>query len=116
MENISNIGIILELKDLGVNFITIEYSGSGDSGCIDDITYHNKVNEVVTIEKDYEQLHQKLEKYVYNLLETIEDWYNNDGGYGVVGMDLINNTYEIENHIYIKETEDYYHEGNLIQE
>lgn len=116
MSDLKNIKVILELKDLGVDRVEIQYSGSGDSGDIDDVTYYNKAGEVVEIEGEYEEVHNKLQDYALTLLNDIEDWWNNDGGYGVLNMFISENTYSIENHIYITETEDYHHEGDLISE
>lgn len=115
MSELKNIEVILELKDLGVDKVEINYSGSGDNGDIDNITYYNKAGEVVEIEGEYEEVHNKLQDYALTLLNDIEDWWNNDGGYGVLNMFISENTYSIENHIYITETEDYHHEGDLIK-
>ena len=116
MSNLKNIEVILELKDLGVDKVEVNYSGSGDSGDIDDVTYYNKASEVVEIEGEYQDVHNKLQDYALILLDKIEDWWNNDGGYGILNIFISENTYSIENHIYITETEDYYHEGDLISD
>ena len=116
MSNLKNIDVILELKDLGVDTVEVNYSGSGDSGDIDDVTYYNKADEVVEIEREHEEVHNKLQDYALTLLNDIEDWWNNDGGWGVLNMFISENTYSIENHIYITETEDYHHEGDLIKD
>jgi len=116
MSDLKNSEVILTLKDLGVDKVTIQYSGSGDSGDIDNVSYYNKAGEVVEIEGEYEDVHNKLQDYALTLLNDIEDWWNNEGGYGVLNMFISQNTYSIENHIYITETEDYHHEGDLIKE
>ena len=116
MSDLKNIEVILELKDLGVDKVKVNYSGSGDSGDIDDVTYYNKAGEVVEIEGEYEKVNGKLQDYALTLLNDIEDWWNNDGGWGVLNMFISQNTYSIENHIYITETEDYHHEGDLIKD
>ena len=116
MSDLKNSKVILELKDLGVDRVAIQYSGSGDSGDIDDVTYYNKAGEVVEIEEKYEEVHEKVKDYALIILNDIEDWWNNEGGYGVLNMFISQNTYSIENHIYITETEDYHHEGDLIKE
>ena len=116
MSDLKNSEVILELKDLSVDKVEIEYSGSGDSGEIDDITYYNKAGEVVEIEGEYEDVHEKVRDYADNILSNIEDWWNNDGGYGILNLFITENTYSIENHIYITDTEDYFHEGDLIKE
>ena len=116
MSDLKNSKVILELKDLGVDRVAIHYSGSGDSGDIDDVTYYNKAGEVVEIEEEHKEVHEKVKDYAFIILNDIEDWWNNDGGYGVLNMFISQNTYSIENHIYITETEDYHHEGDLIKE
>jgi hypothetical protein len=116
MSDLKNSEVILKLKDLSVDKVEIQYSGSGDSGEIDDITYYNKAGEVVEIEGEYEDVHEKVRDYADNILSNIEDWWNNDGGYGILNLFITENTYSIENHIYITDTEDYFHEGDLIKE
>ena len=116
MSDLKNSKVILELKDLGVDRVEINYSGSGDSGDIEDVTYYNKAGEVVEIEGEYEDVHNKLQDYAFILLDKIEDWWNNEGGHGILSMFISQNTYSIENHIYITETEDYHHEGDLISD
>lgn len=117
MSDLKNIEVILELKDLGVDKVEVNYSGSGDSGDIDDVTYYNKAGEVVEIDGGhFDDVHNKLQDYALILLDKIEDWWNNDGGHGILSMFISQNTYSIENHIYITETEDYHHEGDLISE
>ena len=116
MSDLKNSKVILELKDLGVDRVEINYSGSGDSGDIEDVTYYNKAGEVVEIEGEYEDVHNKLQDYAFILLDKIEDWWNNEGGHGILNMFISENTYSIENHIYITETEDYHHEGDLISD
>jgi hypothetical protein len=47
------------------------------------------------------------------MLDDIEDWYNNDGGYGTVTINLNDFTYSIENNVRITDVETYNHEGEL---
>lgn len=109
--------IVLELRDLKVCKVNIEYSGSGDSGGIDNFSYLDENgDEIEGIEGTHAELHNQLENYIYNILQDVEDWYNNEGGYGTVTLDLINNSFKIDNNIYYMETENYKHEGDLIKE
>jgi len=55
----------------------------------------------------------EIEKLTYPLLDDIEDWYNDEGGYGSVNINVNNFEYEIENHIQYTSYEDYNHSGNL---
>ena len=124
-------GLLLKLADLGVTGIKIFYSGGGDSGAIDDIVYTTK--EVEDIEdinylenygdhvyylKDLDSaLNADIENFAEEkILSDIEDWWNNDGGYGVMLIAVPSGNYKIDNAIYITNTEEYYHNGNLIDQ
>jgi hypothetical protein len=122
-------GLLLQLADLGVTGIKIIYSGGGDSGAIDEIIY---TTEKITFLEDLENLDQYSENVLdlkdlstslysdiedfatSKLLDNIEDWWNNDGGYGIVLITIPSGNYKINNNIYFTETETYNHDGNLI--
>ena len=124
-------GLLLQLADLGVTGIKIIYSGGGDSGAIDDIIY---TTEKVTNIEDLENLDQYSENVLNlrdlstslysdiedfatsKLLDNIEDWWNNEGGYGTVLIAIPSGNYKINNNIYFTETETYNHNGNLINQ
>ena len=124
-------GLLLQLADLGVTGIKIIYSGGGDSGAIDDIIY---TTEKVTCLEDLENLDQYSENVLNlrdlstslysdiedfatsKLLDNIEDWWNNEGGYGTVLITIPSGNYKINNNIYFTETETYNHNGNLINQ
>ena len=124
-------GLLLKLADLGVTGIKIFYSGGGDSGALDDIVYTTK--EIVDIEdinylenfaegvlnlKDLDSaLSSDIENFAEEkILNGIEDWWNNDGGYGVMLISIPSGNYKINNTIYITETEEFNHDGNLINQ
>jgi len=124
-------GLLLQLADLGVTGIKIIYSGGGDSGAIDDIIY---TTEKVTNFEDLEYLDQYSENVLNlrdlstsfysdiedfateKLLDNIEDWWNNEGGYGTVLIAIPSGNYKINNNIYISNTEEFTHNGNLINQ
>ena len=124
-------GLLLQLADLGVTGIKIIYSGGGDSGAIDDIIY---TTEEVTFLEDLENLDQYSENVLNlrdlstslysdiedfatsQLLDNVEDWWNNEGGHGTVLITIPSGNYTINNNIYITETETYNHNGNLINQ
>ena len=124
-------GLLLQLADLGVTGIKIIYSGGGDSGAIDDIIY---TTEEVTNLEDLDNLDQygenvlnlrDLSTSLYSdiedfatskLLDNIEDWWNNEGGYGTVLITIPSGNYTINNNIYFTKTETYNHNGNLINQ
>ena len=124
-------GLLLQLADLGVTGIKIIYSGGGDSGAIDEIIY---TTEEVTNLEDLDYLdpysenvlnlrdlstsfYSNIEDFATSkLLDEIEDWWNNEGGHGTVLIAIPSGDYTINNNIYISNTEEYIHNGNLINQ
>ena len=126
---------LVTLKDMGINFLHIEYSGSGDSGSIESITPYSKVsveydndgeivfigeldhNNEIIIDAYIKGILDKIEnEVIIELLNNIEDWWNNEGGYGNMYVDLTTNAYIINNHQlgeadYDEETEEYDYEN-----
>ena len=122
-------GLLLKLADLGVTGIKIFYSGGGDSGDIDDVVY-TTTKDVTFDDINYLSSYGENALYLTNLdhdlkeeisdfanekiLNDIEDWWNNDGGYGTMLIKIPSGNYEINNIIYITDTEDFHHDGDLI--
>jgi len=108
---------VLFLKDLGITSIHVHYEGSGDSGSITDVEYYTGENgETVHFKHDLnisDEMHQKLIDLCYPMLDDIEDWYNNDGGYGFINIDLDKLHYHISNNIRYTSYEIYNHEGSI---
>lgn len=122
-------GLLIQLADLGVTGIKIFYSGSGDSGDIDDIVYTTAVedsfNDINTLTNYGEDalylsnldtdLKDKISDFANEkILTNLEDWWNNDGGYGSMLIKIPSGQYEINNIIYITDTEGFHHVGDLI--
>lgn len=122
-------GLLLKLADLGVTGIKIFYSGSGDSGDIDDVVYTRtkeaSFDDINTLssygesslylkELDYDLKDEISDFASEKILNNLEDWWNNDGGYGTMLIKIPSGKYEINNIIYITDTEDFHHVGNLI--
>ena len=122
-------GLLLKLADLGVTGIKVKYDGGGDSGAIEWIGYttekcdtpediDDKVDgydfesNLSTIDTDAADALSNFADSV--LLNEIEDWWNNDGGYGTLCIMVPSGKYIINNHIRITETEDYFHDGDLL--
>lgn len=112
--NLNLVAAMMQLQDLGVCTIQVNYSGSGDSGGIDDISFLNKEGNDVSVNSEIKDF---IDELVYNkLLNSIEDWYNNDGGFGMIIIDVPSCEYTIENNIRITDYEVYNHEGSLKDE
>ena len=135
MKEIDMIGTLVRLADLGVTGIKVTYEGSGDSGAIENVVYtaeklseneedaFEDLNGIDVWRKDIWELrdldsglHSDIENFVEDkLLQDIEDWWNNDGGYGTVCILIPSGKYKIINDIRITEVETYYHEGTLVE-
>lgn len=111
--------LITKLISLGVEVIAIEYSGSGDSGDIDAVHYHT--NPKFNYKKEeFDNYVKNLDSSIYDgVLSLINyDWYNNEGGAGVLYLDLLHGKYNVDGHYYITETQDASHgeSTNLIKD
>ena len=122
-------GFLLKLADLGVTGIKIFYSGGGDSGDIDDVVYTTikeaAFNNIMNLSNHGEDVLYlaNLDGYLRDdlidfanekILNDLEDWWNNDGGYGVMIIKIPSGEYEIANTIYVTDTEEFEHDGDLI--
>ena len=122
-------GLLLQLADLGVTGIKIFYSGGGDSGDIDDIIYtttkeasfDNIMNltsygeYLLNLQTLDDELSDKIKDFANEkILNHLEDWWNNDGGFGAMLIKIPSGQYEINNIIYVTDTEEFQHDGDLI--
>ena len=122
-------GLLLQLADLGVTGIKIFYSGGGDSGDIDDIVYTTTKEasfddimnltsygeNLLNLQTLDDELSDRIKDFANEkILNDLEDWWNNDGGYGVMLIKIPSGQYEINNNIYTTDTEEFEHNGNLI--
>lgn len=85
--------------------VTIEYSGSGDSGDVSHVVWNIKILKDVpvnTIGNESRQILNDLyNQDVWDVLNALNyDWYNNDGGYGTIHVNLYHMNYSIEGYAY----------------
>ena len=114
------IGSLLKLADLGITAIRISYSGSGDDGSIDEVlaTKDNAddFEDVYSLdffeEIDSENRTIIADWCVDKLLNEIEDWWNDNGGYGYLYIKIPSGEYKIENNVTYIET--YNHSGKIL--
>lgn len=121
-------GLLLKMADLGITGIKVQYDGAGDSGAIEWIGYTKEpcetpedvednidswVNDANLANIDQDSYSQ-IEDFAYKVLDDVEDWWNNEGGYGTLCICVPSGKYIINNHIRITETEDYFHEGSIL--
>jgi hypothetical protein len=120
--------LLFKLADLGITGVKVKYDGGGDSGSIEWIGYTtekcNTPEDVNDNVNDWEtdsnlaeldsSAYSLIESFAENkLLDDIEDWWNNEGGFGNLCICVPSGKYIINNHIRITETEDYFHDGDL---
>lgn len=82
--------ILDKLMLVGAENVSIEFDGSGDEGSvhnIDGLFENEHINE------------EELEDWAYDLIGgTGVDWYNNEGGFGTINIDVPKRTYNFEVH------------------
>ncbi len=130
-----------KLVDKNIRFISIYYHGGGDEGSIENIQAYtleeileimiwedlpeNYLSELsssilvhgrsmecsFTLEDEEKKI---IEDIAYEKLEKVEDWYNDDGGYGNIMIDMKTNDYDITNKVYYTNTESYKHNGSFL--
>jgi len=111
-------GLFTKLQELNITSVSIPFDGSGDSGCIDltEIKFYDQNNDELELES---ALENDLTGYAGSLGEHIlekhydYDWYNNDGGYGTINIDIANKTWNIEGYTRITDVEEANEEGSL---
>ncbi len=97
--------ILVKLKDKGINKIEITFSGSGDSGDIDDLIYYDitdkyyysrdMVKNSYMTDEEYNLLQNDCYEFIDDAIEGA-DWYNNEGGFGNITIDLDTMTADVE--------------------
>ena len=124
--------MMYQFHDLGITGINIYYEGGGDDGYVDSISTTTKILEKFDNESafgkilqcDYdEQLKKKhdalidqLEEFATDcVLDDIEDWWNNDGGYGNLCILIPSGEYKIYNSIRYTNVEIYHQQGELLE-
>jgi hypothetical protein len=130
MTEVELTSLLFKLADLGVTGIKVKYDGGGDSGAIEWIGYTTEkcdtpedvcdnVNDWET-DSNLAQLDSSAFSLIENfaeetILNDIEDWWNNEGGFGTLCICVPSGKYIINNSIRITETEDYFHDGSLLE-
>jgi len=121
--------VLIQLADQGVTGIKIHYDGGGDSGAIENIVYTDiedaNFSDIDLVSAwDQDKLLATLNSSAYatienfaheTILDNIEDWWNNEGGYGELLIKVPSGEYIINNNIRIMNVEEYNHHGNLFK-
>jgi hypothetical protein len=123
-------GILFKLSQLGVTGIKAHYEGGGDSGAVEWIYYTTAPCETPDDVDDLidewgsntsnlssldAAMYSDLEYFISDtILDDIEDWWNNEGGFGEMSILIPSGQYKINNSIRIYNTEEYRHDGDLL--
>lgn len=107
---------MITLADYDVDHVYIGFEGSGDSGDVERPIFYDKDDNVL----EMDGLNNKfaieetiLEVVRGKLLDQAGNWWDNDGGYGHVTIDVKTGEYEVEAHIRVVNTEDSEYQGNV---
>lgn len=119
-----------KINELGYKYIRIAYHGGGDSGDTESPDFYetkeyldNQRISTFDYKKEFEEQKRRREicapftkpiiSKVDRLLTDIEDWWNNDGGFGHIEINTETGEYHIDNNVNYTESTNYTHEGNL---
>ena len=130
MKELELTSLLFRLADIGITGIKVHYDGGGDSGAIEQIGYTTEKcdtprdvddeidvweNEMSLAALDSE-LYALVEEFAQDqILNDIEDWWNNEGGFGDLCICVPSGKYIINNSVRITETEDFFHNGSLLE-
>jgi hypothetical protein len=130
MTELEMTSLLLKLADIGVTGIKVKYDGGGDSGCIEWIGYTTEkcdtprdVDDKIDVWDNDSNL-TELDSAAYSLIEdfaneklldNIEDWWNNEGGFGELCICIPSGKYIINNNVRIIDYKEYFHKGSLIE-
>ena len=114
-----NAKAIMILKNKGVTYIKAQYSGGGDEGYLDHVSYLDAKNHEILIK---DQIHEEDYDYIDNWMCNIivktswikgADIINNDGGYAELEINLLDMSYYVHIDDYITETVQHHDSGDV---
>jgi hypothetical protein len=105
MASLRTMTLFAALKDAGVTNVEIRYDGGGDSGQVEDVEYEGTNLDHTSLSDKFEGDLQDLATHILEQHYDY-DWYNNDGGYGNIRIDLEGDTPEISIDGYVRSIED----------
>lgn len=106
---------LTNLKDLGVKNVDISFSGSGDSGDIDEVEFRSFDGAYCTstVIEQFALKSIKVDELFADLawdiisdkVDPVGDWVNNEGGYGSIRIDVEEQRFDLDYHQ--RTTDDY---------
>ena len=121
--------LLIKLANLGVTGIKVSYDGGGDSGAVEWIGYTtvpcedpNDVEDKIDAWSDKrlaeldQEAHELIESFAESaILDDIENWWNNEGGWGELSICVPSGEYMVNNNVRVTHSENYLHDGSLIK-
>jgi hypothetical protein len=128
---IENLRRVLQvLREQGVNHVRVSFDGSGDSGSIDWVEFDPPINsdtiriETITVSREHVDgqwryargtaetgIADAIEEITYDYLaKSNVDWYNNDGGFGDLVIDVLEGTVQLDVSVRVTESQSAYSE------
>ena len=94
-DDLEEAAFVSSLKNMGITELVGEYDGSGDSGSIEHVYCEDEDANTINVDDD---ILSKVEEMLYNVLSDNYhyDWYNNDGGYGTVRINIEEKTWNVD--------------------
>jgi len=129
MTEVELTSLLFRLADIGITGIKVRYDGGGDSGSIEWMGFTKEqcetpedVNDNIDdwandadLSKEIESDdYDTIQNFAYKILDEIEDWWNNEGGFGSFCFLVPSGKYIINNSVRITNTEEYFHDGDLL--
>ncbi len=128
MTEVELTSLLFRLADIGITGVKVKYDGAGDSGAIEWIGYTTEKcdtpGDVGDNINDWEtesnlaniagDLYSQIEEFAHGILSDIEDWWNNEGGWGELCICVPSGKYIINNNIRVTDHEEFFHDGDLL--
>lgn len=128
MTEVELTSLLFRLADIGITGIKVRYDGGGDSGAIEWIGYTAKPcktpedvcdniddwEDDANLSKIAQNDYSLVEEFAYNILDGIEDWWNNEGGFGSFCFLVPSGKYVINNSLRVMDYVEYFHDGDLL--
>jgi hypothetical protein len=94
-DELEEAAFVSSLKNMGITELVGEYDGSGDSGSIEHVYCEDEDGNTIDVDDD---ILSKIEEMLYEVLSNDYqyDWYNNDGGYGTVRINIEDKTWKVD--------------------
>lgn len=112
MASLKTATLFAALKDAGVTLVTISYDGGGDSGQVEDVEFEGDGIEDAICKDNFENDLQDLATHILEQHYDY-DWYNNDGGYGTIVINLEEEVPTIDINGYVRSIDDADHTVDL---